>query len=249
VANGMVRRHDRRAAEHRARRRAAILTTVTVASTAAAVARQQLRNWGATPDEQSRRLPGDELIEDAVSVTTRAITIHAPPGEVWAWLVQIGQDRGGWYSYEGLENLFGLNIHNTAEIRPEWQLLSPGDQVRAIPPGALGLAEGYAFRVATVTPGHALVLRQMPPEHPWDATWAFVLVTDGWGGTRLVVRSRSARLPGLTGRLAQVGGELLDPVTLVMTRKMLLGIRARAEFAHQKRLRDAAFAEHRLVAA
>lgn len=245
----MARRRNSAAGEHLARRRAAAVGTVALASTAAAVtARLQLRNWGATPAELCARLPGDELIPDATSMTTRAITIHAPPAEVWRWLVQIGQDRGGWYSYEGLENLFGLDIHNTDEIRPEWQVLSPGDQVRVAPPGALGMKDGYAFRVAEVEPGRTLVLRQAPPEQPWDATWAFLLTPNEWGGTRVLVRSRSARMPGLTGQLARVGGELLDPVTLIMTRKMLLGIRARAEFSHQRRLREAAASEHRLAA-
>ena len=243
----MERGRSSSAAEQRTRRRLAAAGTIALASAAAVTARHQLRNWGATPRELALELPGDELIADPASTTTRAIAIHAPPHEVWRWLVQIGQDRGGWYSYEGLENLFGLDIHNTDEIRPEWQQLSPGDQVRVVPPGALGMQDGYAFRVAIAVPGRSLVLRQAPPEHPWDATWAFIMIPDGWGGTRLLVRSRSARQPGTSGRLAQVGGELLDPITLLMTRKMLLSIRARAEFAHQKRLRDAAVADRRLV--
>jgi hypothetical protein len=216
---------------------------------AAAAARFKLRNWGATWDERARQLPGDELVEDAASAYTRAITIHAPPDEVWRWLVQIGQDRGGWYSYESVENLFGLDIHNTDEIRGEWQRLSVGDEVRAMPAGAFGMKEGYAFRVAIVETGHALVLRQAPPEHPWDATWAFVLQPDGFGGTRLLVRGRSARRPGLAGAMLYYGGELFDPVTFVMTRRMLQGIRSRAEAAHQRELRRRAEVDHRLEAA
>lgn len=235
--------------DRRLRRPAVAVGAAAIASTAAAaVARHKFRNWGATSDERARKFPGDDLIDDAASVSTRAITVHASPAEVWQWLVQIGQDRGGWYSYQGLENLFGLDIHNTDEIRTEWQRLDPGDQVWVAPPGAIGMKDGYAFRVAVADPGQALVLRQAPPEHPWDATWAFILTPDGWGRTRLLVRSRSARVNGAAGRLATLGGELLDPITLVMTRKMLLGIKARAEFAHQKRLRDAARAEHRLAA-
>lgn len=223
-------------------RRGAVLagTAVAVSGVAAAAARHTLRNWGATGDERAQRLPGDELIEEATSEYTRAITVQAPPDEVWRWVVQIGQGRGGWYSYEALENLFGLDIHNTDEIRDEWQQLSVGDEVRAVPPGALGMKEGYTFRVAVVEVGRALVLRQTPPEQPWNATWAFVLTPDGWSGTRLLVRARSVRPPGLTGYLAQIGGELLDPVALVMTRRMLLSIRSLAEAAHQQRLRERA---------
>src|SRR5919106_4318183 len=172
----------RAGAGHTGRKAVLAGTAVMASSVAAAAARYKYRNWGATWDERARQFPGDELIEDATSVSTRALTIDAPPDEVWQWLVQIGQDRGGWYSYEGLENLFGLNIHNTEEIRGEWQKLSVGDEVRVAPAGALGMKDGYAFRVAIVEPDRALVLRQAPPEHPWNATWAFILVPDGWGG-------------------------------------------------------------------
>jgi hypothetical protein len=97
--------------------------------------------------------------------------VNAPAAEVWRWLRKIGQGRGGIYSYEWLENRCGLTIHNAAEIRPEWQQLAVGDQVRVVPPGELGIPDGYAFRVALVDPPRALVLRQQPPEHPWNATW------------------------------------------------------------------------------
>lgn len=233
----------RRAREHR---RALIVATTLMASTTMAVAAHvRLRNWGATAEEAVRQLPGDDLIVDADSATTRAVTISAPREEVWRWLVQIGQDRGGWYSYDWLENLFGLDIHSTRDIRDEWQHLAAGEQVRAAPAGVLGMTDGYAFRVARVEPGHALVLRQQPPEHPWDATWAFVLVDEIPGNCRLLVRSRSKRTHGLTGRLTWIGGELMDPIVLIMTRKMLLGIRARSEFAHDQRLRRTSARPHR----
>lgn len=247
--NGTTSTQTRARSGHTARNAAITGMAVVGSAVAAAAARFKLRNWGATWDERARQLPGDELIEYAASVYTRAITIHAPPDEVWRWVVQIGQDRGGWYSYEGLENLFGLHIHNTDEIRGEWQRLSVGDEVRAVPAGALGMKEGYSFRVAIVEPGQALVLRQAPPEHPWNATWAFVLRPDGLGGTRLLVRGRSARQAGFGGVVAHYGGELFDPVTFVMTRRMLLGIRSRAEAAHQRELRHRAEVDHRLKAA
>jgi hypothetical protein len=247
--NGTTRTETRARTGQTARNAAITGLAVVGSAVAAAAARFKLRNWGATWDERAQQLPGDELIEYAASVYTRAITIHAPPDEVWRWVVQIGQDRGGWYSYEGMENLFGLDIHNTDEIRSEWQRLSVGDEIRAVPAGALGMKEGYSFRVAIVEPGHALVLRQAPPEHPWNATWAFVLEPDGLGGTRLLVRGRSARQAGLAGAVAHYGGELFDPVTFVMTRRMLLGIRSRAEAAHQRELRHRAEVDQRLKAA
>ncbi|MBB5788786.1 SRPBCC family protein [Jiangella mangrovi] len=211
--------------------------TLAASTTAAVVAHARLRNWGAMAEESVRQLPGDELIFDADSATTRAVTINAPREEVWRWLVQIGQDRGGWYSYDWLENLLGLDIHSTRDVREEWQRLAVGDEVRATPPGAIGMKEGYAFRVEHVEPGSALVLRQQPPEHPWNATWAFILVDDAPGSCRLLVRTRSKRMPGLVSRLTWVGGELMDPIVLIMTRRMLLGIRERSESAHDLQLR------------
>jgi deazaflavin-dependent oxidoreductase (nitroreductase family) len=189
----------------------------------------RLTTWGATAQEVAGRHPGDELLDGAVSSSTYAVTVHAEPAEVWAWLVQLGQGRGGMYSYEWLENLFGLDIHNAEELRPEWQRLAAGDQVRVVPPGRLGMPGGYAFRVARVEPPRALVLRQQPPEHPWNATWAFLVVPRDGGGCRLLARSRSARVPGWGGAAARVGEALMLPVVLLMTRAMLLGIKRRAE--------------------
>lgn len=231
--------HDQRAGEvHDAgnrstdhRRRWVAAGAIMATATAAAVTRARLRDWGATPEETIYHLPGDDLLA-ADSMSTRAITINAPREEVWPWLVQIGHGRGGWYSYDWLENLFGLDIHSTLDVRDEWQHLAAGDLVRATPPGSMGMAGGYAFRVALVEPPHALVLRQQPPEHPWNATWAFVLVDTGPDTCRLLVRSRSKRTPGLGGRLTWLVGELMDPVVLLMTRRMLLGIRDRSEFTH-----------------
>jgi hypothetical protein len=199
------------------------------AAALAAGARCRHRNWGATPDECARRLPGDELIPEPATTTTRATSIDAPPALVWPWLVQIGQGRGGWYSYDWIENLLGLDIHSTFEIRDEWQRLAVGDRVAVVPAGWGPLPEGYAFRVEMVEPGRTIVLRQAPPEHPWNAVWTFVLEPDGPDGSRLLARSRAEVQPGLSGLLARLAGELIDPVTLVMTRKMLLGIKHRAE--------------------
>src|SRR6516165_2784319 len=127
---------------------------------------------GAGPELGCHR-PGDELVADPASVATRAVTVEAPPEEVWRWLVQIGQDRGGMYSYDGLENVLGLRIHSTDRIREEWQRLDAGDRVRLVPKGWLGLPEGLALSVARVDPGRSIVLREQPPQQPWDAVWSF----------------------------------------------------------------------------
>jgi hypothetical protein len=190
-----------------------------------AAAVEEGRNWGATGQEQAGALPGDDLVADPASVATRAVTVDAPPEEVWRWLVQIGQDRGGMYSYDWLENILGLRIHSTGRIRDEWQHLDAGDQVRLAPRGWLGMKDGFALPVARVDPGRAIVLREQPPQQPWDAVWSFHVIPLGPGRCRLISRSRSA-LPRGAARLATWA---MEPVTLVMTRKMLLGIKQRAE--------------------
>jgi hypothetical protein len=199
----------------------------------AGIARARLRNWGATRDEVEATHAGDDLVAGPVDTTTYAVSVEAPAAVVWNWLVQIGQDRGGLYSYEWLENLFGLDIHNTNQIRDEWQHLAVGDKVRVVPPGKLGMQKGYAFHVALVDTPRALVLRQQPPEHPWDSTWAFLIIPVSADRSRLLSRSRTAKALGAAGVVARIGSELMGPLILLMTRKMLLGIKERAE--HQAR--------------
>ncbi len=188
-------------------------------------AAHRMANWGATSRERFTVLPGDELVPGPASVTTLATTVEAAPEQVWPWLVQIGQDRGGLYSYDWLENLFGLDIHSSRRIQEEWQHLAPGDQVRLVRKGWLGLKEGFALPVARVDPGRAIVLREQPPAQPWEAIWSFHVVPQGPGRCRLISRGRSARPRGA----ARVAAWVMTPVTTVMTRKMLLGIKRRAE--------------------
>ena len=176
----------------------------------APILRPRYSSWGCTPDEAARRLPGDDLSEGPVLESTRAINIDAPPREVWRWLAQMGQGRGGMYSYQGLENLIGCRMRNTSQIHPELQHIAVGDVIRAGP-------EGYpSWTVARVDFARALVLAGP------NMSWAFVLEPlDGGLGTRLLVRSR---LPdGFAWR------RLVDPGSFVFERRMLLGIRERAE--------------------
>jgi hypothetical protein len=208
----------------------------------AGIARARLRNWGATRAEIEATHAGDDLVAGPVTTSTYAVTVEAPADIVWSWLVQIGQDRGGMYSYEGLENLFGLDIHNTNQIRQEWQHLAVGDQVRVVPRGKLGMREGYAFGVSLVDPPRALVLRQQPPEHPWDSTWAFLIVPVSAERSRLLSRSRTAKTPGAAGVAARIGAEVMGPIILLMTRKMLLGIKERAEHQARRSSAQPAFA-------
>jgi hypothetical protein len=197
------------------------------------------RDWGATAGEVVMPLPGDELVAEPADAVTRAVEIAAPAAEVWRWLVQIGQGRGGMYSYDRLENLVGLDIHSTDEIRAEWQRLDAGDEVVVVPPGWGPLAEGYALEAARVLPGEAIVLLQSPPRHPWRAVWTFVIVPVAEDRCRLLSRSRAARA---SSRTLQLATGVLEPVTTVMTRRMLLGIRDRAERSWRSRTAEPAVA-------
>jgi hypothetical protein len=183
---------------------------------------RQLR-WGATDEERGATLDGDDLIANPDLVATRAITVHALADQVWPWIAQLGQGRGGFYSYDALENLVGCDIHSADRVVPEWQDLKVGDQVKLAPEVGVG--------VTVVEPGRALVLRggvpmgAVPP--PYDFTWAFVLREQPDGTTRLLVRERYA----YTQRWAPFLVEPVAVVAFVMSQRMLRGIRDRAEWA------------------
>ena len=160
-------------------------------------------------------MPGDEILPAAALQTTRVITIDATPDQIWPWLVQMGpRPRAGAYTYAWIERLLGIDIENTDRILPEYQQLEPGEFV--------GLNQkGEGLRAREVQPGRFLVLQWEPAK----STWAFGLYPVD-GRTRLVSRNR---LPG-SGPLFWLGMLLLmEPGSLVMERKMLQGIKERAE--------------------
>jgi hypothetical protein len=187
--------------------------------------------WGATDEEVDRPLPGDELVPHPVWRCTRAVTISAPAEAIWPWLVQIGQGRGGFYSYDWLENLAGMDIHSADRILPELQAPRLGDFI----PGAPGAAKtGMGWTVVAVQPGRALVLRAGPPNQalapvadvPFVSTWAFVVEPRDEGTSRLLARGRVTARSRL---LALAGMAMMELPYFIMERRMLLGIKARAE--------------------
>ena len=206
----------------------AVADTVMTAGAAATVlgALHRVRNWGATPGERMMPLPGDALVPEPADAVTRAVEIRAPASEVWRWLVQIGQNRGGMYSYARLENAVGLDAHSADEIREEWQHLAVGDEVVLVPPGWGPFATGYALPVARIEPGEVIVLLQSPPRHPWHAVWTFAIDALDDTTCRLLSRSRTGRPASPPLRAAAA---LREPVDTVMIRRMLLGIKQRAE--------------------
>lgn len=184
--------------------------------------------FGATPQETSAELPGDDLIPAADLVATRAITIRASAADVWPWLAQLGQGRGGFYSYDRLENLAGCDIHSADDVVPQWQGVQVGDELRLHP--------DFGLPVAVVSPPEALVLHGAGPVDdeeegedavPFDFTWSFVLRQVDDATTRLVVRERYGYRTGWAGRMV----EPVSWVSFVMTERMLRGIRDRAERA------------------
>jgi len=181
--------------------------------------------WGATPREVALALPGDELVRNPTWGYTHAIGVDASPAVVWPWLVQVGQGRGGFYSFEILENLAGCHIHNTAVILPEFQRLDVGDQIRLAPKGPPPLS------VAIVDSERCLVLvGAAPGDDDPTSLWAFHLVETESGATRLIERGRYRVPPSLGMRLA-LGPTLLEPISFVMSRQMLRTIKRLAESA------------------
>lgn len=188
-------------------------------------ARQYYRNWGTTKDECQMALPGDEFVEQPAVQTTEGVWIEAPAAEVWPWLVQMGQDRGGLYSYEKLENLIGMKHRNADRIHPEWQQLAVGDVIRVLPRGWMGIREGLGLPVVRLIEGESIVLRLQPPDLPVDGVWSFHIMPRWEDRCRLLVRTRlRMRVPG-----EAVGAEAAGPVMSLMTRGMLLGIKRRVE--------------------
>jgi hypothetical protein len=191
---------------------ALVVVVVGGATLYAKVLRAPILTWGATADEAEARLPGDELLEAADGVATRAITIDAPVADVWPWVAQMGPGpRGGAYTYDWIENLLGLNMHSADSVLPEYQHPRVGD--------------GFGFGANRMTfqlvePQRALAMRSA--DGNW--VWSFVL-DDRDGGTRLISRNRF-RLPRLRDRIGMLP---MEPGSLVMERKMLRGIKERAE--------------------
>lgn len=174
----------------------------------AVTVRPWLQHWGSTEEERRRRYPGDGVHSPLFTVT-RAVTVHAPAAEVWRWLVQIGEDKGGFYSYDFLENLAGCRIHSAERVHEEWQDLRPGD--------TLQLIAGTGPEIESVDPPRSLVIKG------WGA---YVIEPVDATTCRLIARSHVDRTPAAVAYL--VAMELSHAI---MERKMLLGIKERAERA------------------
>jgi hypothetical protein len=177
------------------------------------------RRWGATDEECRNRLPGDDVVPHPRGEATHGITINAPAAGIWPWLVQIGQDKGGFYSYSWLENLVGCHLRNADRIRPEFQTLQIGDKFWLHP-------KAPPLSVLIVEPLRALVLGSNTKE---PGTWGFYLKEIDSSRTRLIVRGRADWNSSVLRWLGYYCA--FEPAHFVMEQKMMRGIKLRAERA------------------
>jgi len=174
-------------------------------------------SWGATDEELECSIPGDNLIPAPRWMATHAITIRASAERIWPWIAQLGQGRGGFYSYQRLENLAGCRIENADRVLSEHQAIAVGDHVKLH-------VEGPPMVVALVERPHSLVLHGNPADAEGgpeiETTWALHVIERSDGTSRLLSRTRYRHGQGLAAKL--MGGPLLlEPVSFVMERKML----------------------------
>lgn len=194
--------------------------------------RRWAMTWGMTRDELGRGWPGDDVSPHPMETATRGITVRASMRTVWAWLIQIGQDRAGFYSYTRLENRFRCVMPRVDRLVPEWQARSVGDNVWLARPDRY---HGNARQsVVQMVPGETMTLASpadwgnyLRKDTNQDGTWSFTLVPIDKKTTRLIVRSRGPARPSLFRRLFWLAA--FDPVHFIMERKMMLRIKALAE--------------------
>lgn len=177
----------------------------------------RMRRWGATDEEVGREMEGDELVPAPESTVTRAITINADPEQIFPWLVQMGEGRGGLYSYDWLDRMFGYLSSNSSEkILPEFQSLKSGDKIP--------LGTGPDFPVWKVVKDRYLIIGEK--KKGMGFTWQIELMPIGDGKTRLISRNRSCAPNTVGMRLMML---ILDPAAFVMTRKWMLNLKRLAE--------------------
>jgi hypothetical protein len=216
-------------------RRLAVLLGLSACAYALAV-RPRLLRWGATEEEVRRPYAGSEVVPGGERGATMAVTIDSPLSQVWPWLVQMGCDRAGWYSWDRLDN---GGVPSSEQIHPEWQELSLGDHLASTPNGSAW------FEVAALEPGRFLGLRAsfnlrgrpfdpagLRPRFFSDSLWGFLLEELPEGRTRLLISGYASARP----RLVQTIGNLLfwEPAHWIMQRRQFANLKRRAEGASSR---------------
>lgn len=184
------------------------------------------RRWGTVGTEATDGLPGDEFVPQPKWTYTLAVAIDAPSEAVWPWIAQIGQGRGGFYTYQTLENIVGCRITNATEILPRHQHPAVGDPIHLHPTTP-------PLRIGVVDPPSALVLVGSPADvgtaENWGiSSWQFAINPGRNGGSRLLTRGRYDHAPNWKSRLV-FGRFPLEAISFVMSRKMMLEIARLAE--------------------
>jgi len=172
--------------------------------------------WRTTPAERAMSLPGDDLLADPARVANHAVTVRAAPDKIYPWILQIGADKSGMYSYTWLENLVGCKMAKDEVIRPEWQKLKEGDLMNM----CAGDFAPPPYIVARVLPNEAVIYGHKTGDK-WEETWQFVLAPQADGTTRLITRTSTNMVGGMW--------EVIRPISFMMERKMLLTIKSLAE--------------------
>lgn len=187
------------------------------------IGRRRLR-WGTVGTEATDLLPGDELVPEPKWSYTLGVAVDASPEEVWPWIAQLGQGRGGFYTYQTLENLAGCRITNTTEILPEHQHPVVGEGIYLFP------ASKPSLQIEIADPPNAFVLFGSPADIGAEgvSSWQFAVNSGPDGGSRLLTRGRYDYAPDWKSRLA-FGRFPLEAITFVMSRKMMLEIKRLAE--------------------
>jgi hypothetical protein len=176
--------------------------------------------WGATNAEINATFPGDELVPDPASFVNRAMTVNAAPEEIYPWIVQLGADKGGMYSYDWFEtNILQCRQSNADRIYEEWQGLKVGDEMKMCP----DKSGPPPYIIAQIVPNQAIVMGHQE-DGEWVDLWQFVIVPQADGTSRLITRTRTMMIGGIW--------DIIHPGVFIMERGMLLGIKERAENMH-----------------
>jgi hypothetical protein len=175
--------------------------------------RPRILTWGATPVEAAQSMMGDDIVKSPHFVATRAVTVQAPPSEVWKWIIQIGSARAGWYSHDRIDN---AGVESSREVLPQFQKIEDGYFIPFTPDQKNGM-----WVKSFQTPEYILW---------WDkkgnSTWLWQLSDTGHGGTRLITRLHTRydfTFPWIIYYLTYDFGDI------IMMRKCMLGIKNRAE--------------------
>lgn len=193
-----------------------------VAALAVYAARPWYTRWGATDTEVTAALPGDEFVPSPRTLTTKAVTVQASPEHIYPWLLQMGADKGGWYSHTLIEGFLNCPMVNADRLHPEWQTVSVGDPVRMCP----GDSGPPPYIVSAFEEDRFMIWGHRAADGAWNDVYQFVLQPTGAGATRLILRSRSNSV-GLIW-------DVLEPGFFLMESGMLRGIQQRAEALAQQ---------------